>query len=95
MRRGALRIRLSTAWYPNTVSVTFHRRFFPAGDFLPGRRFAPEALPALGPFADRSDVDAFFDLADLADFASVEGLAVDLPDLRLRAPLSLSSEEVV
>jgi hypothetical protein len=77
------------------VSVTVHRRFFPAGDFLPGPRLAPEALPALDPLAGRPEVDAFFDLADLADFADFDGLTDDLPDLRPRPPLSFSSEEVV
>ena len=72
-----------------------HRRFFPAGDFLPGRRSAPEALPDFGPFADRPDVASFFDLADLEDFGDFAGLAGDLTDLRPRAPLSFSPEEVV
>lgn len=72
-----------------------HCRFFPAGDFLPGRRFAPEALPDLGPFADGLKVDAFVDLADLEDFANFGGLAGDFPDLRLPAPLSFSPEASV
>ena len=62
------------------MSVTVHRRFFPAGDFLPEPRFAPEALPALDPLAGRPEVDAFFDLADLADFADFDGLADESPD---------------
>lgn len=92
MRRGALRTRLSMAWYPKTVLDTVHRNLFSAGDFLPGRHFAPEALPALDPFADRSEVDAFFDLGGFADFS---GLAEDFPDLRPRAPPSFSAKEVV
>ena len=77
------------------MSLMLHRRFFPAGDFLPGRRFAPEALPDCGPFADRPDVVSFFDLADLEDFANFDGLADDLPDLRLPAPASFSTEASV
>ena len=77
------------------MSLMLHRRFFPAGDFLPGRRFAPEALPDLEPFAGRPDVDSFFDLADLEGFADFADLAGDLPDLRLPAPLSLSPEASV
>ena len=74
------------------MSLMFHRRFFPAGDFLPGRRFAPEALPDFGPFADRPEAASFFDVADLEDFADFAG---DLPDLRLPAPLSFSPEASV
>ena len=77
------------------MSLMLHRRFFPAGDFLPGRRFASETLPDFDPFADWPDVDAFFDLADLEDFANFDGLAGDLPDLRLPAPLSFSPEASV
>ena len=72
-----------------------HCRFCPAGDFLPGRRFAPEALSDLDPCADGPEVDAFVDLADLEDFANFDGLAGDLPDLRLPAPLSFSPEASV
>ena len=77
------------------MSLMLHRRFVPVGDFLPGRRFAPEALPDLDPFADRPEVVSFFDLADLEDFADFSGLAGDLPDLRLPAPLSFSPEASV
>ena len=67
------------AWYPNTVSLMVHRRF------------APGALPALDPFTDRPEVNAFFDLPGVEDFAEFDGL----PEVRPRPTLPFPPEEVV
>ena len=67
-----------------------HRPLLPAGGCLPDRRFAADALPGLDAFAGRPEVEAFFDFADLGDFADFDGFGGRWPDLRSLPPLSFS-----
>jgi hypothetical protein len=67
----------------------------PAGAFLPDRRFAAEALPALDAFAGRPEGEAFFDFADLGGFADFDCSADDFPDFRPRPLFLFSTVEAV
>jgi hypothetical protein len=60
--------------------------------FLPSGALRPRPYP-LGSFADRPEVDAFFDFGDLEDFADFDALADDFPDLRPGTTF-ISPEEV-
>ena len=64
-----------------------------AGDCVPDRRFAADALPGLDAFAGRPEVEAFFDFADLGDFADFDGFGDRWPDLRSLPPLSFSPDK--